>query len=124
MTHVELSNEFFKLCETGAGAEAVAHLIAPNATFACDGLPEVTTLVDYVNWMKSVATEKLPGCSYKINSVTTNATTVVFYATFYASAGDKNCVSRYVYIIESDADKIVSLVKVWDKGNAFGQLGW
>ena len=124
MSHVESSKSFFELCETGAGAEAVAHLVAPNATFACDGLPEITTLVDYVNWMKSVATEKLPGCSYKINSVTTNENSAVFYATFYATAGDKNCVSRYVYIIESADGKIVSLVKVWDKGNAFGQLGW
>jgi len=86
--------------------------------------------------MKGLIDNITPDGRYKLHSVTSNDTTVSFFATFYGThtgAGGpmppatppKSCVSDYVYIVEFNAaGKICKMSKVWNNLNAFKQFGW
>merc|ERR1712063_215885 len=126
--------EFFRLCETGQGADAVKQFMEDGATFSCDALPDITSLCAYVDWMKGIATQTMPGCSYDLHAVTSNDNHVSFFATFngtHTGPGgpveptNKSTQTNYVYIMRvSESGKVNNMVKVWNAPAAFKQLGW
>jgi hypothetical protein len=72
--------------------------------------------------------------SYDVHSVTSNDTTVVYFATFHGQHnGDggpvaptkKKLTTAYVYHFTFNSNgKITKFVKIWNVGDAFKQLGW
>lgn len=65
----------------------------PDATFSCEGLPDISTLKAYVDWMKAIATVTFPDSSYDLHSRTSNANEVVFFATFKGTHSGCDCCS-------------------------------
>mmetsp|Transcript_16690 Transcript_16690/g.28910 ORF Transcript_16690/g.28910 Transcript_16690/m.28910 type:complete len:136 (-) Transcript_16690:472-879(-) len=127
------ANDFFNSCESGRSEEAQKH-IAEGALFECDALPTIATVKDYTEWMKGIGCVVLAPSRYELHSVTSNENTVIFYATFYGTHNGeggpvpptgKSVVTAYVYVLTfDDSGNISKMVKVWNVGDAFKQLGW
>jgi len=127
---------FFKACETGQGWDACKKHCTPDATFAAQSEPlaDIITLEAYTNWMASLATQTMPGCSYEIHFEGFDAkrSVAVFFATFkgtHTGPGPcpptgKSTVSHYLYAISLQGGKIFAMTKVWNAPWAMRQLGW
>jgi len=128
--------QFFEACETGKGGEVCKAWCHNDATFSCQAgaLAEVTTAMDYADWMKGIL-GPLPDGRYELkafsvdeerNNVTAAA---VFYGTHTGEGGPvsptgKATATDYVYIFDFDGGKIRHLTKVWNDLPALQDLGW
>jgi predicted ester cyclase len=127
---------FFEACETGKGwAECSAYCTA-DATFDAQSEPlaEITTLKDYVDWMKGLLVF-VPDGRYEIRSFATDADRNnvcaygVFSGTHSAEGGPmpptgKSTNSDYVYVMDFTDGKISHMTKIWNSGWAMRELGW
>lgn len=127
---------FFEACETGGGWEACKRYCAPDATFSAqaDALANVTTLLDYAEWMKGLLTF-IPDGRYEVKSFATDeerrnvAAYAVFHGTHTGEGGPcpptgKSTSTDYVYVMQFDDDKIVHFTKIWNDTRATRELGW
>jgi len=127
------ANSFFEACETGKGSAVCSQFYVPGATFACNAIPDITTLDGYTDWMKGLF-GFIPNARYVLDATTSNESSVVFVATFYGThSGEggpcpptgKSMASPYVYWLTFNGDgKITKMVKVWNGPDAFKQVGW
>lgn len=105
-----------------------------DATFFCEGLPDITSLKAYVDWMKLIAKQTFPDSTYEVLSRCVNEKDEwmffgVFKGTHLGAGGPveptgKSMTSQYVYVIKLEDGKIRSLTKIWNNLIAFKALGW
>jgi len=124
--------------DTGGAFDEIAHLVATDAPFMCqaDALKDISTVEGYLEWTTGFATGIAPGCSYKIHCTSCDEDTrmVSSFRTFTAKhtgeggpvpATNKETNTDYCYIVKMDKEnKVESLTKVWNDGNALRDLGW
>ena len=132
----ETAEQFFDVCETGAGWEECQQYCHPEASFSAQAgaLAEVDSLQGYADWMKGLLTP-IPDGKYELrafavdedrNNVTAFA---VFRGTHTGQGGPvpptgKQIEADYVYVMQFEGDKIRHMTKIWNDGISLQQLGW
>ncbi len=138
MTNFEVATKFFHACESLQGAKGCQMYVLDGAKFKaqCEPLTEITTIIDYANWMESLGKGPLLGCSYVLNSSSYDETTktALFFGTFtgkhVAEGGPvpptmKETNSEYVYALKlNDVGKITEMTKIWNAPWALAEMGW
>ena len=138
MTKMNVATKFFHACEGLKGRSGCAQFVADGASFEAQSEPiaEISTVLDYCDWMQGLGSVPLAGCSYKIisSSFDASASTALFFAVFTGKhVGDggpvpptgKQTTSHYVYAITIDEDdKVSSMVKICNAPWALKELGW
>jgi hypothetical protein len=138
MSKMDVATQFFHACEQLEGSEGCAQFVADGASFEAQSEPlaEISTVLDYCDWMKTVGEGPLAGCNYDIvaSCFDADSSTALFFAIFRAthsgSGGPveptgKSTVSHYVYAITvNDDNKVSRMVKVWNAPWALRELGW
>jgi hypothetical protein len=138
VTAFENAKRFFHACESAAGWVGCRTYVEPDAPFAAQSEPLVAikTVAAYCDWMAAFATTTAPGASYDLHAASYDESTrtALFFATYHAThTGDGGPVapthntthSHYVYVIKmSAADKVESMIKVWNAPWAMKELGW
>ena len=127
---------FFDACETGKGWAACSAYCTPDATFSAQAEPllDVTTLAQYTEWMKGMATV-LPDARYDVKSFATDPerNNVSAYAVFHGThtgpgapvpPTGRSTSTDYVYVMQFEGDKIAHMTKIWHSGMAMKELGW
>ena len=127
---------FFEACETGKGWETCSAYCTRDATFSTQSEPlaEITTLKDYVDWMKGLLVF-VPDGRYEIRSFATDhergnvCAYGVFSGTHSAEGGPmpptgKATRTDYVYVMDFADGKIRHMTKIWNSGWAMRELGW
>ena len=130
------AHAFFDACETGKGWDTCKDWCHENASFSSQAEPiaEMTTLAEYVEWMKGLLTP-VPDGRYEIKSFAVDKERnsvcgfAVFSGTNSAEGGPvpptgKSVAADYVYIMDFDGDKIRHMTKVWNAGWSLRELGW
>jgi predicted ester cyclase len=137
MTQItKIAEKFFEACETGKGWAACSLYCTPNASFSAQATPlqEIKTLEGYTDWMKGIMA-LFPDGRYELKSFATDeprnnvSAFAVFHATHTGQGGPvpptgKRMSTDYVYIMQFEGDKIVSMSKVWNAELALKQIGW
>lgn len=138
MTKMNVALEFFHACEGLQGSDGCSEYVAEGATFEAQSEPliDISSLLDYCDWMAGLGSTPLKGCGYKINhsAFDENTSTALVFGTFTGKhVGDggpvpptnKETVSHYVYAITvNDDQKINHMTKVWNAPWALSELGW
>lgn len=138
MGKMDVAAQFFHACEGLKGSAGCADLVADGATFRAQSEPiaEITSLLDYCDWMKDLGEGPLAGCQYKIiNSAFDDSTsTGIFFAVLHAThSGDggpveptgKSVDADYVYAITvNDDGKVSHMTKIWNAPWSLRELGW
>ncbi len=138
MSKMEVATQFFHACEGLKGGEGCAALVADGATFEaqCEPIADITSLLDYCDWMKGLGEGPLNGCQYEIiNSAFDEATsTGLFFAILHAThTGEggpveptgKSADAHYVYAITvNDDNKVSHMTKIWNAPWSLRDLGW
>lgn len=138
MSKMEVATAFFHACERLEGSAGCAQYVADGATFTAQSEPlvDISTVLDYCDWMAGLGSGPLAGCSYEITSAAFDEddSTALFFGLFTGQhSGDggpveptgKTTKSDYVYALTIDDDNKVShMVKVWNAPWALGELGW
>jgi hypothetical protein len=138
MTAFENATKFFHACETLTGWEGCKEYVADAATFTaqCEPLVDLKTVKDYCDWMESVGSGPLKGCSYTLraSSYDESSKTALFFGTFTAThAGEggpvpptnKTTNTDYVYALTMGAGgKVEKMCKIWNAPWALNELGW
>jgi steroid delta-isomerase-like uncharacterized protein len=132
----DTASAFFEACETGRGWEACSGFCAPDATFEAQSEPlaEITTLRDYVEWMKGMS-GVLPDAGYRIRSFATDherqnvSAYAVFSGTHTGEGGPlpptgKHTDTDYVYVMQFQDSRISHMTKIWNSTWAMRELGW
>jgi hypothetical protein len=134
-TSNENAKKFFDACETGKGWSVCKEFCSTNAGFTaqCEPLKEISTLEGYTDWMKGFAENVCKGCSYELQSWTTNKNQVVAFAVFVGThngdggpcpATNKSIRSNYVYVMNMENGKVASMVKIWNAPWSMKDFGW
>jgi len=138
MTKMNIATNFFHACEGLEGRLGCEKFVADGASFEAQSEPiaEISTVLDYCDWMQGLGNGPLAGCSYKVinSSFDASTSTALFFAVFTGKhVGDggpvpptgKQAASHYVYAITIDEDdKVSSMVKIWNAPWALKELGW
>lgn len=132
----ETAKAFFEACETGKGWDACQQYCTDDATFSaqCEPLLEISSLGDYVNWMRDLL-GPIPDGHYDLKSfaVDEDRGNVCAYAVFKGTqtgeggpvpATGKSVSTDYVYVMDFAGDKIRHMTKIWHSGIALQELGW
>jgi predicted ester cyclase len=127
---------FFDACESGKGWDACQEWCHADASFSCQAatLAEISTLQDYIEWMKGLLTP-IPDMTYEIAAFATDAerNAVSVYGIVRGTQTGEggpipptgNAVTAdYVYVMSFDGDKIRHMTKIWNDGHTLKQLGW
>ena len=127
---------FFEACETGKGWEGCKSYCHPQASFASQtgALAGINTLEGYCDWMKNMFTP-VPDGHYELRffGVDESRNTVAAYAVFHGTQSGpggpgeptgKSVSADYVYAMNFDGDRIVSMTKIWNDTISLQQLGW
>lgn len=135
-SNLETAREFFDACESGKGWEGCQSYCHADATFSAQAgaLAEVKTLEDYTNWMAGIFTP-MPDANYEILGFAEDTERQlvmgfgVFQGTHTGEGGpvpptNKSVAAEYVYVMSFKGDKISHMVKVWNDGFSFQQVGW
>merc|ERR550514_2383210 len=120
-TNLTNARAFFDACEVGKGWAGCAQYCTPDASFSAQAEPlkDVKTLEGYTNWMKMIATEGMPGCTYEVHTQTYDELNAkaIFFATIYGKPKGTETMMKaeYVYICHMNAaGKVDNMVKVWN----------
>ncbi|MEM7741505.1 MAG: hypothetical protein AAF225_11985 [Pseudomonadota bacterium] len=138
MSKMDVATKFFHACEGLQGRAGCAEYVANGATFEAQSEPiaDITTALDYCDWMQSVGQGPLAGCGYEIFNAAfdEDTSTALFFALFTAtnngeggpvSPTGKSTSSHYVYAVTvNDDHKVTKLVKIWNAPWALTELGW
>ena len=138
MTAFKNATAFFHACESLKGLDGCQAFLADGATFNAqsEGLTDISTASDYVNWMQGVGTGPLNGCHYELNAASYDekSRTAIFFGTFFGThtgAGgpveptQKSTETHYVFVLEMDkSNKVSKVTKIWNSNWAFAELGW
>ena len=138
MSKFDVATRFFHACEGLTGAVGCAEYVAEGAGFEaqCEPLVEITSVLDYCDWLAAVGKGPLQGCRYILHSSAYDdqTDTALFYGTFIgkhvAEGGPvpvthKETVSQFVYALEMDQDgKVSKMTKIWNAPWALSRLGW
>lgn len=138
MSTFDNAKKFFDACEAPAGWAGCEAYVEPGAGFVAQSEPltEINTVEAYCEWMKAFGTETAAGATYDLHasSYDEQTRTAMFFATYHArhvGAGgpvpptQQETHSHYVYVLTmSEADKVASMVKVWNAPWAMRELGW
>ena len=138
MSKMDIATKFFHACEGLEGSAGCAQYVADGARFEAQSEPiaDITTALDYCDWMQGLGQGPLKGCSYKIvtSSFDEATSTALFFAIFSGKHGGdggpveptgKETSSHYVYAITvNDDGKVSHMVKIWNAPWALTQLGW
>ncbi len=138
MTAFQNATDFFHACESLRGWAGCEPYVAPGASFSAQSEPlaDIDTVQGYTEWMATVGSGPLPGCSYDLHaSAWDEATrTALFFATFngtHTGEGgpvpptNRSISTEYVYVLTmNDDDKVGRMVKVWNAAWALTELGW
>lgn len=138
MSKMDIATQFFHACEGLEGAAGCKALVADGARFEAQSEPiaDVTTVLDYCDWMQGIGQGPLKGCGYKVlNASFDEATsTALFFGVFSATHNSeggpipptgKSTSTHYVYVITvNDDNKVSHMVKVWNAPWALAELGW
>ena len=132
----ETAQAFFEACETGKGWAGCSVYCKPDASFTAQAEPlaDMTTLQDYVDWMKGLLVF-VPDGRYAVKSFATDhernnvCAFGVFSGSHSADGGPmpptgKSTNSDYVYVMGFDDGKISHMTKIWNAGWAMKELGW
>ena len=135
-TITEITERFFKACETGQGWDGCGGFCTPDATFAAQAEPlaGITALRDYTEWMKGLLTF-MPDGRYEVKSFATDEQrqNVCAYGVFSAThtgpgrplpPTGKSTTTDYVYVMRFDGGKICHMTKIWNAPWAMTELGW
>jgi predicted ester cyclase len=128
--------DFFDACETGQGWAACKAFCHDEATFSAqaDAMADITTLQDYVEWMKNLLVP-LPDAHYELKSFSTDAdrnmvvACAVLTATHTAEGGpvpptNRQVAADYAYCIQFEGVRIAHMTKIWNDHIALRDLGW
>ena len=134
--NMEQAQAFFDACESGRGWDACKSYCTADASFASQAGPlaEMSTLEEYVEWMKGLLTLLEDG-SYEIKSFAADEarSNVSAYAVFSGThTGDggpvpptgKAVKSDYVYVMDFEDGLIRHMTKIWNSDWAVKELGW
>ena len=134
--NMEQAQAFFDACESGRGWDACKSYCTENASFSSQAGPlaEMSTLEEYVEWMKGLLTLLEDG-SYEIKSFAADEarSNVSAYAVFSGThTGDggpvpptgKAVKSDYVYVMDFEDGLIRHMTKIWNSDWAVKELGW
>ena len=138
MSKMDVATKFFHACEGLEGRSGCEQFVADDAGFEAQSEPitDVTTVLDYCDWMQGLGQGPLKGCSYKIvtSSFDEKNSTALFFAIFTGKHVDeggpvevtgKETSSHYVYAITiNDDGKVSKMVKIWNAPWALKELGW
>jgi len=138
MSKMDVATKFFHACEGLQGSTGCAQYVADGASFEAQSEPiaDVTTALDYCDWMQALGQGPLKGCSYQIvnSSFDETTNTALFFGIFsgtHVGAGGpvdatgKGTSSHYVYAITvNDDNKISHMAKIWNAPWALKELGW
>ena len=138
MSKMDVATKFFHACEGLHGSAGCAEFVAEGATFSAQSEPiaDITTALDYCDWMQAVGQGPLAGCRYKIISASFDeaTSTALFYGLFTATNNGeggpvaptgKSTSSDYVYAVTvNDDHKVSHMVKIWNAPWALTELGW
>ena len=149
VNNLDNAKAFFDASENGQGWVACKCYCAPNAAFRSQAgvfhpplAPEPDlggSLENYVEWMKTFATEVMPNCwvTHVVSVYDAKSSTALFSAAFHGKhtntpegatlpqPTNQYCHSDYVYRLHFNAEgKIDSLVKIWNSEWAAKEMGW
>jgi len=138
MDTLAAATKFFHACETAKGWSGCQQYVADGATFSVQSEPiaDIKTVADYCEWMAGFVNTIAPDATYEVHtsSYDENTRMAVFFATIKAShtldggpvpPTNKETNAHYVYILTMDENnKVERMVKVWNSGWTFGELGW
>lgn len=138
MTKMDVATSFFHACESLKGRAGCASFVAEDASFEAQSEPiaDVSTVLEYCDWMQGLGSGPLAGCSYEIvsSSFDTSTNTALFLGVFTGkhvgeggpvSPTGKEAKSHYVYAITiNEGNKVSHMVKVWNAPWALKELGW
>lgn len=132
----DTARAFFEACETGKGWEACSAYCTADASFSAQSEPlaEISTLRDYVEWMKGLLVF-VPDGRYEVRSFATDhdrnnvCAYGVFSGTHSAEGGPmpptgKSTSTDYVYVMQFQGGRIGHMSKIWNSGWALRELGW
>lgn len=138
MSKMDVATTFFHACEGLKGSAGCAEFVADGATFEAQSEPiaDITTALDYCDWMQAVGQGPLEGCGYEIlsSAFDESTSTALFFGLFSATNNGeggpvpptgKSTSSHYIYAITvNDDNKVSRLVKIWNAPWALTELGW
>jgi len=138
MSKMDVATAFFHACESLQGAAGCAEFAADGATFSaqCEPIADITSALDYCDWMAGLGSGPLAGCGYEIVNAAFDegSSTGLFYGIFTgqhtAEGGPvpptgKTAKADYVYAITvNDDNKVIHMVKIWNAPWSLGELGW
>lgn len=138
MSKMDVATKFFHACEGLEGRAGCAPYVADGAGFEAQSEPlaDVTTALDYCDWMQGFGQGPVKGCSYKIvtSSFDEATDTALFFSVFTGKhTGEGGPVdptgsetsSHYVYAVTvNDDQKVSHMVKIWNAPWALKELGW
>jgi hypothetical protein len=132
----ETAAKFVDSCDLGKGWEQCSAFCHDDATFSCqaEALAGITTVEAYTGWAKDLLTP-VPNGNYELKALGTDVersivTAVCVFTGTQTGPGPvdpptgNSVSSNYVYALEFDGDRIRHMMKVWNDGEALGQLGW
>lgn len=138
MSKMDIATRFFHACEGLEGSAGCGQYVAQGATFQAQSEPiaDVSTVLDYCDWMQAVGQGPLVGCSYRIvgSAFDESTDTALFFGKFTGKhTGDggpvdptgKETTTDYVYAVTvNEDDKVSHMVKIWNAPWALKELGW
>jgi hypothetical protein len=138
MDTLAAATEFFHACETAKGWAGCQQYVAEGATFTVQSEPiaDIKTVEAYCDWMAGFVENIAPDATYEIHtsSYDPENRAAIFFATIHAThtldggpvpPTNKKTHAHYVYILTMDEDnKVERMVKVWNSGWTFEELGW
>ena len=138
MSKMDIATEFFHQCEGLKGRAGCEQYVAEGATFEAQAEPiaDISTVLEYCDWMQGVGQGPLQGCGYEIvsSSFDESTSTAMFFGVFMGkhvgdggpvAATGRQTTSHYVYAITvNDDDKVSHMVKIWNASWALHELGW
>jgi predicted ester cyclase len=132
----DTARAFFDACETGKGWDACSAYCTADASFSAQSEPlaGISTLRDYVEWMKGLLVF-VPDGRYEVKSFATDhdrnnvCAYGVFSGTHSAEGGPmpptgKSTSTEYVYVMQFQDGLIGHMSKIWNSGWALRELGW